>query len=44
MMENRDKNFNWKLYEQENRKIIARNLTADEYERSMQELCERLGF
>lgn len=38
----KQKKDNWKLYEQEKRKIIARNLTADEYEAAIARMCERM--
>jgi hypothetical protein len=34
----------WSLYESEKRKIQARNLPADEYERAIRELVKKLGI
>jgi len=31
-------------YEREKKRIIAMNLTPEEYERAIRELCRRLGY
>lgn len=33
---------NWHVYELEKQKIIAKNLSPDEYERAIRELADRL--
>ena len=40
--QDRNSNYKDKIFEFEKQKIIARNLTADKYEREIRKLCERL--
>lgn len=32
----------WEIYEQEKRKLQQKNLTPEEYEKAIRELCDRL--
>jgi hypothetical protein len=39
---NSDRPYKWTVYEQEKRALKMQNLRPDEYDRKLQELCDRL--